>query len=123
MIGPRLGTTAFDKQQLLTASDGFLARAYANVFQSIEANQPEMHVAVRASCCEVYHEQVTYECYWGKQGPGQGKAGGGCGGFQSMCRTCISSVRRLYVQLFVYCFNVAVLTTISECPDCCCFFL
>ena len=60
MIGPRLGTTAFDKQQLLTESDGFLARAYANVFQSIEARQSEMHVDVHASCCEVYHEQVTY---------------------------------------------------------------
>lgn len=59
MIGPRLGTTAFDKQQLLAASDGFLARAYANVFQSIQAHQSEMHVVVRASCCEVYHEQVT----------------------------------------------------------------
>lgn len=58
MIGPRLGTTAFDKQQLLADSDGFLARAYANVFQAIEAAQSEMHVVVRASCCEVYHEQV-----------------------------------------------------------------
>ena len=61
MIGPRLGTTAFDKQQLLTDSDGFLARAYANVFQSIQAGQSDMHVDVRASCCEVYHEQVTAE--------------------------------------------------------------
>lgn len=60
MIGPRLGTTAFDKQQLLTENDGFLARAYANVFQSIEARQSDMHVQVRASCCEVYHEQVTH---------------------------------------------------------------
>ena len=59
MIGPRLGTTAFDKQQLLADSDGFLARAYANVFQAIEARKSELHVAVRASCCEVYHEQVT----------------------------------------------------------------
>ena len=64
MIGPRLGTSAFDKQQLLTESDGFLARAYANVFQSIEARRSEMHVDVRASCCEVYHEQVTYEYCW-----------------------------------------------------------
>lgn len=64
MIGPRLGTTAFDKQQLLTESDGFLARAYANVFQSIEARQSEVHVAVRASCCEVYHEQVTCKSCW-----------------------------------------------------------
>jgi len=59
MIGPRLGTTSFDKQQLLTEDDGFLARAYANVFQSIEAHQSDMHVEVRASCCEVYHEQVS----------------------------------------------------------------
>ena len=59
MIGPRLGTTNFDKQQLLTEDDGFLARAYANVFQSIEAHQSDMHVEVRASCCEVYHEQVS----------------------------------------------------------------
>lgn len=59
MIGPRLGTTNFDKQQMLTENDGFLARAYANVFQSIEAHQADMHVEVRASCCEVYHEQVS----------------------------------------------------------------
>lgn len=59
MIGPRLGTSAFDKQQLLTESDGFLARAYANVFQYIQAHQSDMHVEVRASCCEIYHEQVT----------------------------------------------------------------
>jgi hypothetical protein len=59
MIGPRLGTTNFDKQQLLTEDDGFLARAYANVFQSIEGHQSDMHVEVRASCCEVYHEQVS----------------------------------------------------------------
>lgn len=58
MIGPRLGSSGFDKQQLLTENDGFLARAYANVFQSIEAQQSDMHVEVRASCCEVYHEQV-----------------------------------------------------------------
>ena len=76
MIGPRLGTTAFDKQQLLTESDGFLARAYANVFQSIEARQSEMHVDVRASCCEIYHEQVTQGFYWGKGG---GDRGGGSG--------------------------------------------
>ena len=59
MIGPRLGTTAFDKQQLLTESDGFMARAYATVFQAIQACQSDMHVEVRASCCEVYHEQVS----------------------------------------------------------------
>lgn len=59
MIGPRLGTSNFDKQQLLTEDDGFLARAYANVFQSIEAHQSDLHVEVRASCCEVYHEQVS----------------------------------------------------------------
>ena len=61
MIGPRLGTTAFDKQQLLVESDGLLARAYANVFQAIDARKSEMHVTVRASCCEVYHEQVLIE--------------------------------------------------------------
>lgn len=59
MIGPRLGTAAFDRQELLTESDGFLARAYASVFQSIQAHQSDMEVAVRASCCEVYHEQVS----------------------------------------------------------------
>ena len=58
MIGPRLGTTTFDNQQLLVESDGFLGRAYANVFQAIDARKSEMHVTVRASCCEVYHEQV-----------------------------------------------------------------
>ena len=62
MIGPRLGTSAFDKQQLVTDSDGFLARAYANVFKSIEARHTDMHVHVRASCCEVYHEQVLQCC-------------------------------------------------------------
>ena len=80
MIGPRLGTTAFDKQQLLTESDGFLARAYANVFQSIEARQSEMHVEVRASCCEIYHEQVTQGFYPGGGGVGPGWGTGEKGG-------------------------------------------
>ncbi|DBA74159.1 hypothetical protein WJX77_004162 [Trebouxia sp. C0004] len=69
MIGPRLGTTNFDKQQLLTEDDGFLARAYANVFQSIEGHQSDMHVEVRASCCEVYHEQVSDLAAGSKQMP------------------------------------------------------
>ena len=57
MIGPRLGTASFDKQELLSEADGFLARAYANVFDTI-AQQTDVHVAVRASCCEIYHDQV-----------------------------------------------------------------
>ena len=58
MIGPRLGTVTFDKQEILTEADGFLARAYSSVFDTIEAQQAEMHVSVRASCCEIYHDQV-----------------------------------------------------------------
>ena len=58
VIGPRLGSGAFDKQQLITEADGFLPRAYATVFNAIDAQQSDMHVQVRASCCEVYHEQV-----------------------------------------------------------------
>ena len=58
MIGPRLGTVSFDKQEILTEADGFLARAYSSVFDTIEAQQAEMHVSVRASCCEIYHDQV-----------------------------------------------------------------
>ena len=59
MIGPRLGSGPFDKSQLITEADGFLLRAYATVFNAIDAQQSDMHVQVRASCCEVYHEQVT----------------------------------------------------------------
>ena len=62
VIGPRLGSGAFDKQQLITEQDGFLPRAYAAVFNAIDAQQSDVHVQVRASCCEIYHEQVLLQC-------------------------------------------------------------
>lgn len=58
MIGPRLGTASFDKQEILTEADGLLARAYSNVYDNIKAEQDNMHVSVRASCCEIYHDQA-----------------------------------------------------------------